>query len=411
MKNIGKLAHRRAQCKLRIVDEQGNPVADTRLLLKQVNHEFLFGCGAFDAITYTNPTDEDDMFFFKDRIDKWLALYNYGTLPFYLGRFEPEEGKPETVSRMNAAKFLREHNVTVKGHPLCWHTACADWLMKYDNKTILEKQLKRIERDVTDFKGIIDIWDVINEVVIMPIFDKYENAITRVCRDIGRVGIVKETFAAAKAANPNAQLLLNDFNTSISYEILIDGCLQAGVPISTIGIQSHQHQGYWGAEKLEQVLERYEHFGLPIHFTENTLVSGDLIPPEIQDLNDFQVKEWPSTPEGEERQMRQTEEMYRILFEHPLVEAITGWDFTDGAWLNAPSGVIRKDNSIKPVYEKLMQLIKGEWWTDCEICTDENGMTQAEGFKGDYVLEMQGRSGIVKLTSGMTETQIILGKK
>ena len=403
-----KLAHRKAQCKLRIVDEHGNAVADTRLTFRQTNHEFLFGCGAFDFVPYTNPVDQEDMAFLKDRVDKWLALYNYGTLPFYLGGFEPEEGKPETASRMNAAKFLREHNVAVKGHPLCWHTACADWLMKYDNKTILTKQLQRIERDVADFKGIIDIWDVINEVVIMPIFDKYDNAITRVCKDIGRVGIIKETFAAAKDVNPDAQLLINDFNTSIAYEILIDGCLQAGVPISTIGIQSHQHQGYWGAEKLEEVLERYEHFGLPIHFTENTFVSGDLIPPEIEDLNDFQVTEWPSTPEGEERQMKQTEEMYRILFAHPKVEAITGWDFADGAWLNAPSGVIRKDNSVKPVYEKLMQMIKGEWWTDYEIYTDENGMAEVEGFKGDYVLEMPEKSGTMRLTSGVSQIQIIM---
>ncbi|WP_443110867.1 endo-1,4-beta-xylanase [Butyrivibrio sp. AE3009] len=53
---------------------------------------------------------------------------------------------------------------------------------------------------------------------------------------------------------------------------MIDGCLNAGVPISAIGIQSHQHQGYWGKEKLEEVLERFAHFGLPIHFTENTLI-------------------------------------------------------------------------------------------------------------------------------------------
>ncbi len=383
-------------------------MANTVFKLKQVKHEFLFGCGAFDTVTYTNSESDTDMAFMKDRIDKWLALYNYGTLPFYLGRFEPEEGKPETVSRMNAAKFLNEHNVTVKGHPLCWHTACADWLMQYDNKTILKKQLDRITRDVTDFKGQIDKWDVINEVVIMPIFDKYDNAITRVCKDIGRVGIIKETFEAAHAANPDAELLLNDFNTSISYEILIDGCLSAGVPISTIGIQSHQHQGYWGEEKLEQVLERYEHFGLPIHFTENTLVSGPLVPPEIEDLNDYHYDDAEPDAALEERQMKETEEMYRILFAHPQVQAITGWDFTDGAWLNAPSGVLHKDNSPKPVYNRLMEMIKGEWWTDTEICTDENGFVLASGFKGDYVLESAGKMASLKLTDGLCEQQIVL---
>lgn len=402
------LAHRKAKCTLRITDQTGNIVANQRLTLRQTNHEFLFGCGAFDFLAYADSDVAPNMSGLQDRIDKWLALYNYGTLPFYLGTFEPVEGEPRTAANRKAAEFLRDHHVTLKGHPLCWHTVCADWLMNYDNKTILEKQLKRIERDVTAFKGVVDMWDVINEVVIMPIFDKYDNAITRICKDLGRVRLIRETFAAARAANPDAQLLLNDFNTSISYEILIDGCLNAGVPIDAIGIQSHQHQGYWGAEGLEEVLERYEHFGLPIHFTENTLVSGDLIPPEIVDLNDFQVEEWPTTPEGEERQMKQTEEMYRILFAHPQVQAITGWDFTDGAWLGAPSGVLRRDNSVKPVYERLMKLIKDEWWTVCEICTDENGMVQAEGFKGDYILETADRKAELKLTDGLTEQQVML---
>lgn len=408
MEKRDKLQHRKANSTLHIIDEKGQPISNATLSLKQTRHEFLFGCGAFDTVNYTNRPKEEDFAFLKDRVDKWLALYNYGTLPFYWGRFESVEGKPETESRMRAAEFLQEHGVAVKGHPLCWHTACADWLMKYDNKTILKKQLERITREVTHFRGTIDMWDVINEVVIMPIFDKYDNAITRICKDMGRVQTIKEMFNAAKAANPNGVLLINDFNTSIAYEILIDGCLQAGVPIGAIGIQSHQHQGYWGAEKLQQVLERYEHFGLPIHFTENTLISGEIMPANIVDLNDFQVKEWPSTPEGEERQMKEIEEMYRILFEHPLVEAITGWDFADGAWLNAPSGVVRSDNSVKPAYEKLMSLIKGEWWTNCEIHTDEQGYVEVEGFKGDYVLERANAKATLKLTSGMEETEVRL---
>jgi len=401
-------SHRRASCNIYVTDKAGKPVSNQKLSLKQTNHEFLFGCGAFDTIPYVNDDPQADKEFLKDRVDKWLALYNYGTLPFYLGKYEPEEGKPEETSRMNAAKFLNSHNVKVKGHPLCWHTACADWLMEYDNKTILEKQLKRIERDVTAFKGVIDMWDVINEVVIMPIFDKYDNAITRICKDKGRVGLVKEVFAAAKEANPDGIFLINDFNTSISYEILIDGCLNAGVPITAIGIQSHQHQGYWGAEKVHQVLERYEHFGLPIHFTENTLISGEIMPAHIEDLNDFQVPTWPTTPEGEERQMKEVEEMYRILFEHPKVEAITGWDFADGAWLGAPSGVIRKDNSVKPVYTRLKEMIKGEWRTDTEICTDENGYATVEGFKGDYILASSGKQATFKLSSDRKDTKIVL---
>ena len=137
-------------------------------------------------------------------------------------------------------------------------------------------------------------------------------------------------FEAAKAANPNALLLINDFNLSDRYADLIRDCLDAGVPIGAIGLQTHQHQGYMGAEKLNEILRRFEGFGLPLHFTENTLVSGHLMPPHIVDLNDYQIPEWPTTPEGEARQAREWEEMLRLLFGHPAVEAVTGWDFTDG---------------------------------------------------------------------------------
>lgn len=100
------------------------------------------------------------------------------------------EGQPLTESRMRAARLLQQHGVRVKGHPLCWHTACADWLMQYDNKTILQKQLDRIQREVSNFKGVVDMWDVINEVVIMPVY-RSDNAVSRICRYLGPVELVR----------------------------------------------------------------------------------------------------------------------------------------------------------------------------------------------------------------------------
>lgn len=413
------LEHRKATKRICLKDANGNAISNASVKVKQVNHEFLFGCGAFDSLPATSEVDMGkidfyhgkdmpDSKFFQTRVDKWLDVFNYGTIPFYWGGFEPTEGDVLTDSRMRAAKMLQENNVRVKGHPLCWHTACADWLMEYDNATILQKQLDRIHRDVTAFRGVVDMWDVINEVVIMPIYDRYDNAITRICKDLGRVRLVKEVFDAAKAANPDAVLLINDFNLSESYKILIDGCLNAGVPISAIGIQTHQHQGYMGREKLEEILERYSSFGLPLHFTENTLLSGHIMPPEIVDLNDYQVDEWPSTPEGEERQKKEWSEMYHILFEHPLVEAVTGWDFADGAWLGAPSGLIHKDNTTKPAYHELKRLIHEEWHTEEELKTDENGFITLNGFKGEYEISVAGKVGKYTLSDkGETSVEAV----
>ena len=398
------LNHRKATARLKILNPDGSPAANQAVRVDQTGHQFLFGCGVFDAVEMMKTRDGQKKQFLEERLAKWLRLFNYGTLPFYWGRYEPQEGKTAETETMAAAAWLRGKGVTLKGHPLCWHTACADWLMQYSNQEILEKQLKRIHRDVTAFKGLIDLWDVINEVVIMPVFDRYDNAITRICREKGRIGLVKEVFAAAKESNPDAVLLINDFNTSASYEILVEGLLEAGVPIGAIGIQSHQHQGYWGLEKLRDVLERYSRFGIPIHFTENTLISGDLMPPHIVDLNDWQVDAWPSTPEGEARQAAEVTEMYTELFSHPLVEAITVWDFNDGCWLKAPSGVVREDNSEKPVYHALDRLIHGDWETHTEQVTDSEGCLCFTGFKGSYLLETAGGKASLRLDGDSART-------
>ena len=392
-----QFSHRKAAAKVQILNSNGAPAAGKRVQLDQISHAFLFGCGAFDTVYMMKTQDAERKRLLEERMEKWLKLFNYGTLPFYWGRYEPEEGKTAYEETMAGARWLRERGAAVKGHPLCWHTACAPWLMQYSNEEIARRQMERIHRDVGAFKGVIGLWDVINEVVIMPVFDRYDNAITRICKEKGRIRLVKEVFQAAKETDPEATLLINDFNTSVSYEILLEGLLEAGVPIGAIGIQSHQHQGYWGLEKLNNVLERFSRFGLPIHFTENTLVSGDLMPPQIVDLNDWQVESWPSTPEGEERQAREIAEMYTTLFAHPLVEAITTWDFNDGCWLGAPSGFVRQDNSEKPSYHKLYSLIHGEWETHTEACTDDNGWLCFSGFKGGYRLSCEGRQAEMNL--------------
>ncbi|MCL2051230.1 MAG: endo-1,4-beta-xylanase [Lachnospiraceae bacterium] len=392
MKN--KYEHRKSNVTLKLVHADLTPITNQAVKIEQIRHEFLFGCGGFDSIELAsgtmegNPISADRKEFLADRMDKILALNNYLTLPFYLGRYEPQEGNPDESRVMKAAKWLTDRDVFLKGHPLCWHTVWPTWMMKYSNDEILKKTLERIFRDVSAYRGIIDMWDVINEVVIMPIFAKYDNAITRVCKEIGRVGIIREVFDAAVEANPHGTFLLNDFDLSTKYEILIDGCLQADIPIDVIGLQTHQHQGYKGAEWFHEVLERYEHFGLPLHFTENTLVSGAIMPAHIEDLNDWQVDEWPSTPAGEERQAREMVEIYELLFAHPSVSAITTWDATDGKWLKAPSGLLREDNSIKPVYEALMEKIKGEWWTKEALNTNENGEVSLSGFRGDYLVSL-----------------------
>ena len=51
---MADLSHRKAEVKLKVVGRDGKPVGGTKVFINQRNHEFLFGCGAFEALPYTN---------------------------------------------------------------------------------------------------------------------------------------------------------------------------------------------------------------------------------------------------------------------------------------------------------------------------------------------------------------------
>ena len=381
--NNEKFAHRRGEAKVNIPNS-----ANKTVTVKQLKHKFLFGCSEHSLINYVNgEQDETTAAASAKRVEHMAELMNFLTLPFYWGRFEPTEGKPELARMKKTAEFLHERGITtLKGHPLCWHTSCCDWLMEKSNDEIYATQMARIERDIKYFDGLVDMWDVINEAVIMPLFNKYDNAITRLCKDRGRIKLIKDLFREARAANPKATLLINDFETSEAYDILVEGLLEAGVPIDSIGIQSHMHQGYWGVEKTQEILERFSRFNLPIHFTEISLVSGEIMPRHIVDLNDHQVESWPSEPACEERQMNETVELYEMLFAHPLVVGITWWSLMDGLWLKAPSGLLDVNSNPKPVYKALHDRIKGDWWMkEQHFTADTNGNIHVTGYSGDYI--------------------------
>ncbi len=389
----------------------GKALANIEVEVEQTAHRLLFGTGAGYGhfMLAAGLLPESDREKVESGNARFFELCNQATLHFYWQFFEPERGKPRTEALERAAAWYRERGVALKGHTLCWHTLTAPWLLEMDEDGILREQLARIGRDVSAFKGLVDAWDVVNEAVIMPVFDKYDNGVTRLCRKLGRVGLVKAMFDRAREANPGATLLLNDFNTSPAYAALVGDCLEAGVGIDAIGIQSHMHQGWWGLEKTKRVLERFKGFGLPIHFTEVTLVSGELMPPEIEDLNDHKAASWPSTPEGEERQAREAVLFYKSLVAELAVEAITWWDLYDGAWLGAPAGLLRKDGSPKPAYEALKALVKGEWWLKpTRMRTDDRGRVKVKGFEGSYRASARGASADFRIEKGRGAVELSL---
>ena len=388
--------HRTAAVTLTVLDAAGKPLVGKTVTVRQVRHQFLFGCNIFRLEPESTSAAQ------RAYQQRYADLLNYATLPFYWGTFERQEGTTATERIRAMAEWCKARGIRTKGHPLCWHTVKPRWLEGKTLGEVKRLQLGRITRDVTAFKGLTGMWDVVNEAVVMPTFQVQTNQIARLCKDLGRVELIKQTFAAARAANPKATLLLNDFDTSARFEKLVEECLAAGVPIDVVGIQSHMHGGYRGARWAWDVCERYKRFGKPIHFTELTIISGE-IKKSIR-WHGPRYDDWHSMPEGEARQAREVREFYRILFSHPAVEAVTWWDFADDrAWLGAPSGLIRKDMSPKPAYETLMEMVKKEWWTGpTALKTDATGNVRFHGFLGDYAVESGPARGTVAVSAAGT---------
>ena len=411
------MRHRLGRAVITVRDASGQPLADRTVHVEQKRHAFAFGNIGFDFIDLANGDDDLEPSATSafgrasagnlDRLaDLWLDLFTTATLPFYWSGFEPRPGHTDTRRMLRAARWFADRGVALKGHPLVWHTLAPDWLLELSLDEVERAQRRRVRREVSDFAGLIDTWDVINEAVIMPVFDRQANAITDLSRDLGRIPMIRLAVEEARAANPVATLLINDFDLGSAFEVLIEAVLEAGIPIDGIGLQTHMHQGYRGEDAIGEILDRFARYELPLHLTETTILSGDLMPPHIEDLNDYRVDSWPSTEEGEQRQADEIVRHYRSLVTHPAVASITYWGFTDeGAWLGAPVGLVRADGTPKPSYRALRSLLREEWWLGpTTVRTDRLGQVAVEAFAGEFEVRVRGQLVNVQLRAGETSS-------
>jgi len=365
---------RKADVTIAVVDAAGQAVPGAKVHVEQTRHRFLFGCNFF--LWGRLPDDALEQAY----RERFAALLNYATLPFYWAQYEPRQGEPAHEHAEQVARWCQEHGIACKGHPLAWNYADPPWLPA-DAGEIRRLQMARIDDCVSRFRGLIDRWDVVNEATH---YDREEflrraPRMTGMWKQVGQIAFTRECFAHARQANPQATLLINDYRTDPAYERVIEQLVddQGRRLYDVIGIQSHMHGGVWSNQQIWDVCQRFARFGVPLHFTETTIVSSR--------RNRRQALPWNTTPEGEAEQAREVVRFYTMLFSHPAVEAVTWWDFSDfRAWQQAPAGLVRADMSPKPAYEELMKLVKGKWWTRADAQTDAAGTAQLRGFLGDY---------------------------
>jgi endo-1,4-beta-xylanase len=364
--------HRKGNAIIRVQDADGKPLPGVNLTIEQLRHEFLFGCNCFLFARCANPDQEQE---YRQR---FAALFNYCTLGFYWAAYEIERGKPNYDYTDQVLEWTKTQGIACKGHPLVWdHPAGSPRWLPDDPAEIAQLVRERIKEIVSRFRGRIDFWDVVNEAThLRDGVNKTTMAAWGAA--LGPVPYVTEPLRIARAASPSATLLVNDYRTDPPYFQILSRLRDEGhVLIDAVGIQSHMHEGVWPLHKTLRLCDTYAKLGLPIHFTETTILSGS---------REKSGDAWgPTTPGVEAEQAELAADFYTALFAHPAAQAVTWWDFSDyHAWQRAPAGLLRNDMSPKPVYELLLKLIRRQWWTKAEGLTDDQGTLSLRAFYGRH---------------------------
>ena len=399
--SAGIQKYRTGEIKLSLKDSLGGPLKKKNAVsIEMIRHAFLFGCGIIPA-----PEFYDSAIVRQKIRNALTSLFNYATLGVFWNLYEGEKGKPYEIQVRRFALWCRENHIRLKGHPLVWFQGIAPWARQLPQPEFEAAQKKRVMDMVGGYAGLIDTWDVFNESLVGPKINNNPLA-TWINRE-GAAQCVRQSLSWARSANPGAFLLVNDFNTSSDYDKQIAYLIHQGQAPDAIGIQAHFEKRFPPDTSLWNYLERVKKLNIPIHITETSLPSGEL----IRESGGWGIEDrkiWKSTSEGERFQAIEVVRLYRLLFSHPSVEAITWWDLCDPDW-EAPTGLLRnKNRDPKPVYDALMKLIHDEWTTRLTAKTDRQGSITFRGYFGHYQLTINGITYEFDLKKGVGTIEIRL---
>ncbi len=116
-------ANRTAQLRVDIKDAAGKSLpAGQDVRIEMLSHEFLFGCNVFNWDGF-----HGDAGLQKTYRAKFAALFNYCTLPFYWGGYEPSRGATQQARMKECVKWCKANGIRPKGHPLIWHEGYPAW--------------------------------------------------------------------------------------------------------------------------------------------------------------------------------------------------------------------------------------------------------------------------------------------
>ena len=171
-------------------------------------------------------------------------------------------------------EFGEANDMFIIGHCLVWHSQLAKWFAydengEYITPEVLKQRMKdHITTIMTRYKGRIHGYDVVNEAIV-------EDGSYRKSPFYEILGeeFIPWAFECAHAADPDAELYLNDYGMNVpgrrdAYVKLINQLKERGLRIDAIGMQGHMGMDYPTVEEFETSLLAFAGTGVNVMITE-----------------------------------------------------------------------------------------------------------------------------------------------
>lgn len=324
----------------------------------------------FDVGSAINPWDLTEGTNEYEIITNQFNIYTYenDSKPDHM---HPSEDVYNFENTDKLVEFAEQNGKKVRGHTLIWHSQCPDWFFYDENGNdasadlLVERIKEHVTTIVSHYKGKIDTWDVVNEVLD----DGYGLRFSDWLRLVGDYDgdgddydFIEIAFRAAREADPDARLIINDYslesntNKAITMYNMVKAMLEEGVPVDGIGLQ--MHVGYDtdvqlvrdNMEILAGLKEINPDFVLEVTELDMNCYTWGNEDIEI-DLTDEFVEQFDNT----------YKELFNIFLDYAeegILKTVVFWGYNDGAsWLNgSPAGrvnhplLIDRDLKFKSAY-------------------------------------------------------------
>jgi endo-1,4-beta-xylanase len=274
-----------------------------------------------------------------DRIARECSVFT-GGLSFKWDRLRPAPDKFDFSGADGVTSFARSREMKVRGHTLTWHLALPSWFSSTITKSNARSYLSdHINTVVKRYAGQVYSWDVVNEPIDLK-SDRIDKLRTAPWLDLVGEDYIQMAFQTAAAADPNAQLVLNDYGVECDYAAhhekrqpllqLLANLKRKNVPIHALGIQSHLPAGApIGDLDYLRFLSSVRDLGLDIIITE-------------MDVNDTSVL----TPDRDAIVARTYSDYLSVMRKGARCKTIVFGTFTDRSnWYDADPSLKRSDGS------------------------------------------------------------------